>query len=167
MSRVVLHTVHRWLRKYMRLSTFRPRLASLVVRDSLIRRFLLCSYQATKKCDRFHTFLQLFARRLVGVGPGRRGVCGHGGMLVLRILLVRCAGRASRSLRIRQLLGTRGALEDLLWSRPSVSVMCLCEYQAARGSTGTYLRQRVDRCTEVLSERGMPAWAWASTGGGT
>jgi hypothetical protein len=48
-------------------------------------------------------------------------------MLVLRILLDRCAGRASRSQSIRQLLGTRGALEDLLWSRQSVSVMRLCE----------------------------------------
>ena len=31
---------------------------------------------------------------------------------------------------------------------------------------GTYLRQRVDRGTEVLSERGMPAWAWLSAVGG-
>ena len=121
MSRVVLHAVQR-LRKHMRLGAFRSRFDSLVVRDSLLRRFLLPSYQATEKRDGFDAFLQLFARGIVGVGPWRRGVCGHGGMLVpVRILLSGCAGRASRSQSIRQLLGTRGALEDLLYGHGGAS----------------------------------------------
>jgi hypothetical protein len=43
--------------------------------------------------------------------------------------------------------------------RCCASVLCLAR-------VGTYLRQRVDRGTEVLSERGMPAWAWLPAVGG-
>jgi hypothetical protein len=94
----------------------------LVVDDRLIRRLFLSSNQSPQERDSFHPFLQLFARIIVGVGPVWRRWRRHGDMLTLSIVLrIESATGTRRSQSIRQCLGTRGALEDLLLSRERVS----------------------------------------------